>query len=219
MAIVKTFIGEGSLDAAATALYNYLLDNAVPKYFDSVTQTTSTNPTSNVITCYAGELALLTITLPTSTGYKNTVKITTKAGYSTSVYSKASSSSFLYAYGCTNGILLTDSAGYICICKTNNGETAVVYPRDASSNLAYDASTNRQGMQSISVADGLIDTFITFSSVANMTVLCPIPTCSSKRYLKDVFYTPFIEVTSSGIVLDVDGVKYLSTGLFCIKDE
>lgn len=223
MAIVKTSVYDEDKTVGATKLYNYLLENAVPTYFDSVVYDTETN--NGTITCYVGELAFLTISnlyLSGSAGI--TIKITTENNTTLSLNSYSSNGRMEYAYKCKNGIVfVNDSAsntGFFGICKNNNGETAIIILKYNNYWCYNDSNSTSNKLCAYSTCDDTLIAYNAYKDLSRMTSLCPIPTSSiSGRYLKDVYYTPFTEDTALGKALDINGVKYLSTGIFCIKDE
>lgn len=224
MSITKTNLYNSDKTVAAENLYSYLMDVAYPKYFDGI----SIDMESNEIVCTVDSTQFLKITNLTNDG-TIAFTVTTKNGTTTSSGLKTTSALFEYAYSCENGIIFTDTnldsnKGTFGICKTNSGDTVIIFPRGSSSMTSTSSVyciLSAENLCAISVCD---DTLYAFnvkrcSATVHMTSLAPIPTnCIDGRYCKDVFYMPFCENTAIG-VLNINGVNYLSNGFWCVKDE
>ena len=224
MAITKTNLYNADKTVAAENLYTYLMDVAYPKYFNGI----SIDAESNEIVCTVDSTPFLKIS-HLSDDSKINFTVTTKNGTTTTVNFNSTSDRFEYAYSCENGIIFTstdtDPKSSFGICKTNVGDTVTIFPYTGTnmSSTSYACALNSNAcLVAISVCDDTLYAFTTakiFKSTVRITSLAPIPTnCIDGRYCKDVFYMPFCENTSIG-VLTINGVKYMSNGFWCVKDE
>lgn len=219
MAITKTYLYNSDAATELENVYAWLQANAVPEYFDTVT----TDGTS--VTCTVDGVEMLKYT-PGATS--NCFVITTKSGVSRSVQSQSVNGSFVcYAYKCANGIAFTPniSAYYdlftLIITKNNNGETTVV----SNAYFSYSSIGNiaLQNISAVSLSCVAPLKMFTFTRTDyNITTRVPFP-CNGElgnpTYTPNAFYLPHSQSTAAGVVLTIDGVDYISSGYWAIKDE
>ena len=215
MAIKKTYIYDENAETALSKLSEYLNKTAVPKYFSKVENT------DGVISCYTDDnFVMMTIAYPLNSAG---VTVYTKNG--TSVDLKTGSSSytkFSNAYECINGISFQISSSSnlspaFSITKDNDGNTVIVttsnlrIPSDATASV-YIINENSGELRSIKTA--LYDSYNFVK-----TVLAPFVVAGNDgNYTPDVFLQLFGHNTEIG-TLDINGKKYFSNGLWCIRDE
>lgn len=226
MAITKTNLKTaGNLTACANNLYNYLNENAVPDYFDSVTISDTT------VSCVKGGKTILTFSYPEN--YMN-LKFTglKEFNYRTTANFEIIST----AYKCNNGfifdgssndnptynapIMLTkDNMGNITvgILECLNGASGEINCKKNTTNLLYVLNEN---------SDFKTYNQVYFFDNSNcrqnyQTAIVPLPVCGSvggNCYTPNAFLMPFTQVAETGKI-DINGTKYLTNGLWCIKDE
>lgn len=219
----KKYLNVNNYAANKTELYEYLLENAVPKYFDSV----SISEDKATITCFVDDTKVLELkaALTASSNY-----VYNKSG--TSVNFKSSNSnatSFSYVYDLGNALAFQHNyVSYISfvITKDNNGKTAFLWinslsiTKSLSPYTSAGAAPTNAPVFTLSVENGNAQVkFFTCTGGDAMTCLVPVPVSDQRGvYLPSVYWLPFCENVSDG-VLEINGAKYLSNGIFCIKDE
>lgn len=219
MAIVRTYINDSDNETALAKLTEYLQKNAVPEYFSKVENSEGT------VSCYI-ENDILMMTVKYSM-YSDGLNIYTKNN--TSVNIRTSSSGYTrlnYAYKCGKGIFLG--------IGTNSGDTypcALAITKDDAENTTIIAenhltpSTSSSSVIPIYIINSESDSISQLRAVRcatpdfSKTVLLPFVVLGSKgNYTPDVFIQFFEHNTEQG-TLEIDGIKYFSNGLWCIKDE
>lgn len=224
MAITKTILKvAGSLSGCATKLYNFLNENAVPEYFDSI------EISGTVVSCKKGDNTILQFSYPSS---YNTIKF---VGAMTTTFKCTSDEVIGVAYKCKNGIMFdyysSSASTYnspIIITKDNAGNTVLgIISKDAagtniqctknSANVLFVLNENSDllALNQVYFNDNA-------KSRANyQTAIVPLPVCGSSKgnfYTPNAFLMPFTQVVETGKI-DINGTKYLTNGLWCIKDE
>lgn len=226
MAITKTNLKTaGNISACANNLYNYLNKNAVPDYFDSVTIS------DTAVTCKKGYKSILKFSYP---GNYIEVKVTGLKEFNHRAVTGFEVIST--AYKCNNGfifdgssndystynapIMLTkDNAGNVTIgvLECLNGSSGEINCKKNNTNLLYVFNEN---------SDFKTYNTVYFFDNANcrqnyQTAIVPLPVCGSAGgncYTPNAFLMPFTQVAETGKI-DINGIKYLTNGLWCIKDE
>ena len=218
MSIVRTNLYDStSTENTNNNLYNYLLENAVPEYFDSVTK----DEDNNYIVCTVNGNPFLK--LPTGSG-----RIQIVLGNNVIFEGSTVGNTYGYAYKLAHGILLgAYSSSYaeyyrsiFTICKDDENNTVVILDKQ---NFVFSASPSKYIMAfNSSTTSGkyplIYFNLLDSSNIAGKTVLCPIAVGDTQNYTPNAFYMPYAQNRSEGI-LSIDGVKYYSNGIWCIKDE
>ncbi len=211
MAIETTYI----YSTDNSGLLSWLQSNAVPDYFTSVV---ADSTAASTIRCYVGEHELLNIEIVSG---KPSVRFT-----ATNASGTAQSCGYNYAgyyawygYKCEGGLAIsagTSSAQYIpiLITKDSSGNTTVI----VSSSI-----TNQSSAYPVSCVD-MISTLLAIGTTTQecaVTTLVPF-VCGNAtgetRYTPNAFYTPTVQYTAQGKLV-IDGVAYLSNGVWLLKDE
>lgn len=215
MAIKKTYIDYENTETALTRLSEYLTKTAVPKYFSKVENT------DGAVSCYtADNFLMMTISYPLSSAG---VTIHTRNGTSVNIKTGSSSyTKFSNAYECINGISFQISSSSnlspaFAITKDDDGNTVIVttsnlrIPSDATISV-YIINENSGAINPIKTVRYDAYDFV-------KTVLAPLVVAGDNgNYTPDAFLQLFGHNTEHG-TLDINGVKYFSNGLWCIKDE
>lgn len=225
MAIKKTYIGissGGSSLEAVNNLYNYLSEYAVPEYFTSVTKTTDSETTTYpYVSCFVGNTELIRIyngnicysdrgvVVQTDSG----AKITTRATFTTQLV-------FAYAIRSEKGISLRTSSYPFAftITKDDNRNTTVIFAENlslapASSAVVnlYAVNTNTKNISPVRLGFYSCPDYV-------ITSLAPIVVSGEDgNYTPDAFLVLFPDNTTEGC-MDIDGEKYMTNGLWCVKD-
>lgn len=226
MAITKTnLITAGDLNACANNLYNYLNGNAVPDYFDSVTISGTT------VNCIKGGKTILQFSCP---GDKISLKFTgaSEFNFSTPYPFEVIKS----AYKCNNGFMFdgatSDNPTFnapIMLTKDNEGNVTIGI-LECLNGSSGEINCKKNNTNLLYVLNEKTD-FKTYNRVyffddSNcrqnyQTAIVPLPVCGSAGgncYTPNAFLMPFTQVAEIGKI-DINGVKYLTNGLWCIKDE
>lgn len=230
MSITKTNIYSSTAAATnATNLYNYLLENAVPEYFDSV----EISEEGTTISCYVGELEFLRLSLPLNATSDSSFIVNTLSGESYSTMTPNAESYVQYVYKCKNGLSFKIRGMdnfTISIVKDNNGKTTIIFPVSCYSsgyklNLYTDYSTKNVNNPTnrIFVVSVDSDEISYISGVMktgnNLTGIVPLPvTDNSDKYTPNAYLIAYSQTATEG-ALNINGVNYLSNGQWCIKDE
>lgn len=217
MAIVRTNLYDStSTDNTNNNLYNYLLENAVPEYFDSVTK----DEDNSYIICTVNGNPFLKLPIKAP----NRMQVILANNFISE--SESTSGVYTYAVKSKHGIFLngrSSSAVYapiFSICKDDENNTVVIKDKDKfytsyTSTLyitAFNTNTTNKDYPYIYLNG------IQSSNITGKTVLCPIVVGDTQNYTPNAFYMPYAQNRSEGI-LSIDGVKYYSNGIWCIKDE
>ena len=132
-------------------------------------------------------------------------------------------------YRCKHGVLLRMNASistnfaYLLITKNQNGKTVVVLPNLTTSSGTTIATTSTTNIAPICWDDSATATF-SFSRAAfgnYQTLLTPFITTATigeRSFTPDAFWIPFYQYSEFG-KLTIDGVDYLHTGYWAIRDE
>ncbi|MDE6664873.1 MAG: hypothetical protein K2K14_01605 [Ruminococcus sp.] len=220
MAIKRMHLDDENTETALAKLSEYLTKTAVPKYFSKI------ESSDGVISCYTdNDFLMMTIEYPFNSAG---ITIYTRNGMSVNIRTGSSSYLRFYcAYECVNGISFetthTGSASKpqpsLTITKDESGNTVVI-----SENKLYSSSSSitalpiyiiNENSDEISPLRTVRCNAVAFSK----TVLAPlVVNGSSGNYTPNVFLQLFDHNNEQG-TLDIDGVKYFSNGLWCIKDE
>lgn len=118
-----------------------------------------------------------------------------------------------------------ESRVQLCICKSNNGNTTIIFPKRVLNSDSDTPPTDSSNVtHCISNASKSTDPLnnIFFNSVfkAGLTTLSYFPVCGDNDYITSVMYTPTSQImfsnNSSLAILTIAGLKYLYTGWFAI---
>lgn len=222
MAITQTLFTTNDEVAA------WLTANLVPNYFDRIDD--GADDKFEYWDCYVGDHKLLRINKrPNSPCY-----VFGKEGSAEVCMTKAGINNTVLRAGraCSKGVVLVpyiptnpSSVGCLVITKDNNGNTTIVGTPDGS----YFYCTPGQNTQTISphrlVVCNKNSRLSSYPYLYHMcattysaTTLTPLPV-----YGDDNAYTPncLLTITQEypdAIKLDIDGVKYINNGAWCLKD-
>ncbi len=219
MAIKKTNLFRyGSLDDTLDNLYNYLLENAVPKYFDSVEK----NDTGTYIVCTVNGRDF--VKFPKTFSSYPTVKFSNGSEY----YLSASSAAYYgWAVKTKRGICLGtySSSGYanpvFTICKDNENNTTLVFnANDFSNTMGSDYSVMAVNENTVDSSFPVVKALNSdlLKNVSEKTVLCPFMVGGTENYTPDVFYMGYAQNRSGGRIR-IDGAAYYSNGIWAVRDE
>lgn len=209
MSVEKTYLYSSSSITGMQKLYDFLQANAVPEYFDSVQKE------SSGVKCYIGSHDFFFFGL--AQGADKGIKIKQNNG---SVLTLQTSGYMYmnYGYKCANGLSFsiidgsTANKQSITFTKDDSGNTVVITTSNlkiSSSNTLYviNASTGNTISKTFACADN-----------CGCTSLAPLVVGDTPNYTPNAFLIPFAQNISE-CILHIDGIKYLSNGLWCIKDE
>lgn len=227
MAILKKTFDNTSDTAYRNDIYQYFVDNCVPEYFDEIVLEDSS------IKCIKNNIEVFTLINPNITRYYSaTLKI------NNGITEQSCNISVLrYAYKCKNGISFSESFNgrhFLTLCKDNNNETTFVFCNNSGSS-SYPISIGvpmpisspflhmtPNGIKVICI--NVKSPSITFNAPffadtqEIKSVLCPLLVSRTENYTTDVSLLVYTQDVNQNIV-DIDGVKYLSNGLWLVKDE
>lgn len=227
MAIVKKTFDMSSNNAYQNDIYQYFVDNCVPEYFDEIVLE------GNYIKCIKNDIEVFTLVNPNITSYYSiTLKI------NNGVTDQSCSTPVLqYAYKCKNGISFSESFNgrhFLTLCKDNNNETTFVFCNNSQSSshpisigVPMPISSPSLHMTPYGIKVICINVkspSITFNALffANTqeikSVLCPLLVSRTENYTTDVSLLVYTQDVNQNVI-DIDGVKYLSNGLWVVKDE
>lgn len=227
MAITKTVLSSSNIATWVEKVANYFTENAVPDYFDSVTYT------GTAVSCVKGEKTIIKFEC-FSDIYMN---ITFNANGATFSNRTPSSHKFIMAiYKCNNGFLLqtvsasnTDVGVSILLTKDNNDSITLAYT-GVLNGSSPEIHCKKGSLNKMTVMNENSDSqvwtdvyYVNDLSVRQnyQTAIVPLPVCGSaggNYYTPNAFLMPFTQVAETGKI-DINGVKYLTNGLWCIKDE
>lgn len=214
MAIEKTYIYDENSDTALAKISEFLTTTAVPNYFSKVENE------NGIVSCYAdNDLLMMTIEYPMNT---KGLTIYTKNGTSININTGSSScQKFSYGYTLKNGLSLqvTTFPFALAITKDEEENTVIIAENRLTPSISasivipiYIINLNSDEIEHLKV--------IRYSSSNfEKTVLVPFVVLGSKgNYTPNAFLQLFNHNNEQG-TLEIDGVKYFSNGLWCIKDE
>lgn len=220
MAIEKTYIYDENSDTALAKISEFLTTTAVPKYFSKIENS------DGVISCYAdNDLLMMTIEYPMNT---KGITVYTKNGTSVNINTGNNNCQKIsYGYTLKNGIslqIVASSAGAIfpfalAITKDEEENTVII----AENRLMPSASAGVTiPVYIINLNSDEIEQFKVVrysSSNFKKTVLVPFVVLGSKgNYTPNAFLQLFSHNNEQG-TLEINGIKYFSNGLWCVKDE
>lgn len=214
------FSGDGVTGMQALErLKDFLIQYAVPGYFDSVTINTIVD---NSLECYVGDTLFLKLTNHFGGSGGGTVTVTTASGSSLSKNTYGAHVSVKSGYVCQNGIVIETTSSVIGICKSSGGATTVVAALSGSNGGSFQMETlsilSSPSLIAISVDDSNVNLKKAAYTQTDITCLCPIPVnCVEGHYTKELYYTPFYQLDTVGPIL-IDGASYLSGLGFVISD-
>ncbi len=219
MAIERTYLYGSSTTTAAAKLHEYLNTNAVPTYFDRI------ELNSDTVSCYVGEVELLKIKMFLN-GSGNGVTITTENGETVNHGVGGTAAHFQYAYNCNNGISFAaalNSDVVFTITKDNAGNTTLIYDVVSGGNYLSTVKNSSSNKNQIYVVNKncqsiFYKSFDCTNNGEQATMFCPLVVGDTKNYTPNAFLMPYAEYTTQGTI-DVDGCKYISNGIWCVKDE
>ncbi|MDE5772309.1 MAG: hypothetical protein K2I06_11915 [Ruminococcus sp.] len=221
MAVKRTYIDNENAETALARLSEYLTETAVPKYFSKV------ESSGGVISCYTdNDFLMMTIEYPLNNAgvtihTKNVTSVNLKTGL-------VNYPRFFDAYECVNGILLrvtynatsgSNPPPSLTITKDESGNTVIVAENNlrassssSSATLVYIINENSDEISPMKTVRYDTPDFV-------KTVLAPfVVNGSGGNYTPNVFLQLFSHNTEQG-TLDIDGIRYFSNGLWCVKDE
>lgn len=211
--IKRTYIGDTSADLSLENLAEYLQKVTVPKYFSKV------EIDSNLISCFVDDFCMMTI------GTANATGVTVKTKNNTSINIATGSSSytkFSHAYECNCGIALKmngSSVFGLAITKDVSGNTTIIIEGKLYSSPSSTAVIPIYIMNVNSDEINPIRTVRYGTPGFAKTTLAPfVVSGGDGNYTPNAFLQLFEHNTEQGL-LEINGVKYFSNGLWCIKDE
>ena len=227
MAIEKKTFDNTSDTAYRNDIYQYLVDNCVPEYFDEIVlEGDNIKCIKNNIEVFALVSAGITSYYPVTFKINNGV---TEQTCNTSV--------LRYAYKCKNGISFSESFNgrhFLTLCKDNNNETTFVFCNNSQSSstpisIGVPIPISSPFLHMVPngikvICINIKSPSITFNAPLFAdtqeikSVLCPLLVSRTENYTTDVSLLIYAQDVNQNIV-DIDGVKYLSNGLWVIKDE
>lgn len=230
MAITNTYIYGSNAGEANSNLHDWLAANAVPKYFDKVEAVSGEYGTD--VICYVGEIPFLRFISNqqgSSAAYSMDIAVVTtangtKLGFkptntgSRPKYIRATENGFFIEYHQSSS---TSSGGMaLCISKDNHGNTAAVAAYELNVLYVTSNDNNTFKVYPISTSTGVFR-YINArkSSLFPITGLVPIALSDTDgAYMPNAFIMPYTQNTDHNVVLDIDGTKYLSNGIWCLRD-
>lgn len=214
MAIEKTYIYDENSDTALSKLGDFLAKKTVPNYFSKVENE------NGIISCYTeNDSPIMTIEYPMNT---KGITIFTKNGTSININTGNNNcSKFGYGYALKNGLTLQIMTFPFALAVTKDDEESTVIIAENRFIPAISANTTSP----IYIVNFNSDTIeqlkmIRYScSNFEKTALVPFVVLGSKgNYTPNAFLQIFGHNSEQG-TLEINGVKYFSNGLWCIKDE
>lgn len=211
--IKRTYIGDTSVETSLENLAEYLQKVTVLKYFSKI------EIDNSLISCFVDDFCIMTIGSPATVGVTVKTKNNTSINISTGT---TSYTKFSYAYECNCGVALKmngSSVFGLAITKDESENTTIImenklYCVSSASNPApiYAMNANSDEISPIRIVRCETPSFA-------KTTLAPfVVSGGDGNYTPNVLLQLFEHNTEQG-VLDIDGVKYFSNGLWCVKDE
>lgn len=218
MAIQRIIVDASTGDEVLQNVLDVLEEYAVPKYFDSVSIETDDN-TQNYVSCVKDEVEILKIY--DTNGHWSIIIATNNSSYTESHGYNATIGAL---WVCENGIsFAAGSANALdrftfTIALDENDNTAFIlssfFNEPTNSNPIVVCLSNEVAY-SLGYCGKSMSKAVSFGY---LTTLCPVPIFQTEHYLQNVYLMPFCsDVTAN--VIDIDGEKYVSNGLWCVKDE
>lgn len=219
MAIKRTYIDDGNAETALVKLSEYLTTTAVPKYFSKI------ESSDGVISCYTDNDFLM-MTIEYSLQAKG-VTIYTKNNTSVNIRTGSTNyTRFSCAYECVNGISFKvnpySASNYpssLTITKDESGNTVIIAESDLRPSYLPSTAVSVHIINENSDEINPLKTARYDAVGFSKTVLAPLVVNGSDgNYTPNVFLQLFEHNNEQG-TLYIDGIKYFSNGLWCIKDE
>lgn len=227
MAIEKKAFDITSVTAYRNDIYQYFVDDCVPEYFDEIVLE------DTVIKCIKNNIEVFALTISNTTqNYNGILKINNGITEQT-----CNIQPFNYAYKCKNGISFSGSFSgrhFLTICKDNDKETTFVFSNTSQAtsqpiSISTPTPTSSPTLPMTPVGTKVIcvndkSPSMTFNAPffadtqEIKSVLCPLLVSRTENYTTDVSLLIYTQDVNQNIV-DIDGVKYLSNGLWVVKDE
>lgn len=219
MAIKRYNVHNYNSRATATAnLAACLQEHAVPKYFDSVVLSED----GESVHCYVGDLFFLAINQTGNSTCGVGVALENGDGGSSALTGNTSSPfSCETVTECAHGLHLKfyEYAGGLTITKDNAGNTAVVYISGSSGKLPT-TGTPETLRAATPKSLALHGNNVCLPWKFPVTTLAPIGIFSGEgHYLPNVFLMPYAQYPGEEGSLVLNGVRYVTNGLWAIKDE
>lgn len=224
--ITRTYLYDENTERSVENTYNFLLENAIGEYFSKIQYS------DGHISCYIGDLEFLRISPDYMHSSIYGFKVTTESGLEQQFgYTESSDKRWLkYAYKCKNGIAFSITSATnafswaFVITKDNEGNTTIIGTKNLDraiygsstgtikNNILYVINPKVKNIQPLQQA------YMTLSELDKIS-MCPfVVNCEGSTYTPNVFYVPFFN-SSSTCTIDIHGVKYMTNGAWCIKDE
>lgn len=214
--IERTYIYDSDTETALANLAEYLEKNAVPRYFTKI------ESSEGIISCYINDLEFLKIGYPLSTAG---VTICTNNNTSLNIATGSGSTlRFEYAYSCSHGLMfkVQNSSDYpfaFAITKDDSENTTIIVENKL---YTFASSSSSTTMYILNSNSGEISPFrvVRYKSLSfAKTTLAPLVVSGGAgNYTPNAFLQLFEHNTEQGS-LEVNGERYFSNGLWCIKDE
>lgn len=220
MALEKTYLYSDDKNISMQNIYDYLIENAVPEYFDRV----SFDETDYTISCYVGDLEFVRIKDSTYSNASQPGITINTINYSCEIHKGSSGKHICYAFKTSHGISFStgysDLTSVFTICKDNDGNTTAIVVSD----LKINKSINKTSTSDVSklftanLQTGIIKGmhFWVCDDGLSTTATVPLYVGDTTNYTPDVLLLAYAQNVSDGI-LDIDGVKYWSNGLWAVK--
>lgn len=218
MAIEKTYIYDENSDTALAKLADFLAKKAVLDYFSKVENE------NGIISCFTeNDSLMMTIEYP-----MNTKNLTIYTKNSTSVNINTGNNNyqkFGYGYALKNGLALQIASATatfpfaLAVTKDDEENTVIIAENRFIPAISANATSpiyiinfNSDTIEQLKVIRYSCSNF-------EKTALVPFVVLGGKgNYTPNAFLQIFRHNSEQG-TLEIDGVKYFSNGLWCIKDE
>ncbi len=195
-------------------LYEWLNTNALGTYFDEIIKDTYT------VECKCGEKKFISFTDELNSSSHGIEICKQNGGYLRTCSSSLKETGYAYGWKTSSGLALAFDANYsgftvpgFFITKDNHGNTAVIREKNfftVSSTYYVAAET----LKSFSL--GKYMEIIPLKSP--ITSFSPVVVSEAEgSFTPNVFITPYTQYSGEA-VLDINGTKYLSNGVFIMKD-
>lgn len=215
MALQRTYLYSSDSAASIQNIYNYLMENAVPEYFDSV----SLDETNNAVSCYIGDLEFVRIANAYINPQTQVKFIINTTNHSCESYKGTGGKYICYAFKTPHGISFTTNysslTSVFTICKDNDGNTVAMVVSDL--NISKSSSEYRT-LFTANPQTGVINgkRFFAYDSGLGTTAAVPLYVGDTTNYTPDVLLLAYAQNVSDGI-LDIGGIRYWSNGLWAVK--
>lgn len=212
MAITKTNLYHVETESCFLNLYNYLLENAVPTYFDSIVK----QEDNSYMSCFVGDFEFIRINQNAASG--GIIIYNTSGENITAKYSTSDTKYYRFAYKCSSGIMIavkSDTSLCFTIAKDNNGDTVIITTTGLYIN---DSTTTANQVYSVNKSSPKKSARFHAVGSDSATALCPIVVSSAKlTYVQGGYLLVYSESNTAG-ALELNGEQYLTNGLWCLKD-